>query len=57
MVEALALFPSMWAYGHHFHTKDVDDGHVTLDCVVEVEFNQYSCVSHHDQNLIEGKLG
>jgi hypothetical protein len=47
----------MWAYGHHFHTEDVDDGHVTLDYGVEVEFNQSSHASHHDQNLIEGKLG
>jgi hypothetical protein len=47
----------MWAYGHHFHTKYVDDGHITQDCGVEVQFDQSSHASHHDQNLIEGKLG
>ena len=50
-------FPPMWAYGHHFHTKDVDDGHVTQDYGVEVEFDQSSRVSHHDRNLIGGILG
>jgi hypothetical protein len=34
-----------------------DDGHITQYCVVEVEFEQTSHASHHDQNLIEGKLG
>ena len=33
------LFPFIWAYGHHFRTKDVDDGHMTQDCGVEVEFD------------------
>jgi hypothetical protein len=47
----------MWAYGHHFHTEYVDDGHITQDCGVEVEFDQSSHASHRDQNLIEGKLG
>jgi hypothetical protein len=47
----------MWTYGHHFHTKYVDDGHNTQYCRVEVEFDQSSHVSHYDQNLIEGKLG
>ena len=47
----------MWAYKHHFHTEDVDDGHVTQDCGVEVEFDQSSRSSHYDKNLIEGKLG
>jgi hypothetical protein len=48
------FFPSMWEYEHHFR---VDDGHTTQDCGVEVEFDQSSHVSHHDQNLIQGKLG
>ena len=47
----------MWAYGHHFHTEDVDDGHVTQDCGVEVEFDQSSHASHHNRNLIGGMLG
>ena len=34
------FLPSMWEYGHHFHTKDVDDGHLTQDYGVEVEFDQ-----------------
>jgi hypothetical protein len=51
------LFPSMWVYGHHFFTKYVDDGHFTQDCRVEIEFDQSSHDIHHDQNLIEGKLG
>jgi hypothetical protein len=51
------LFPSMWAYGHHFHTEYVDEGYITKDCGVKVEFDQSSRVSHHDENLIEGKLG
>ena len=51
------LFPSMCAYEHHFHIEDVDDGHMTQDCGVEVEFNQSSRASHCDQNLILGKLG
>ena len=42
------LVPSMWAHGHQFHTKDVDDGNHTKDCGVEVEFNQSSHASHHD---------
>jgi hypothetical protein len=51
------LFPSMWEYGHHFHTKHVDDGHITQDFGVEVEFNQSSRASHRDQNLIQRTLG
>ena len=47
----------MWAYEHHFCTEDADDGHTTKDCGVEVEFDQSSCFSHRDENLIEGKLG
>jgi len=47
----------MWAYGHHFHVEDADDGHLTQDCGVEVKFDQSSHVSHCDQNLIERKLG
>jgi hypothetical protein len=52
-----ALFPSMWEYGHHFHTEYADDGHITQDCRVEVESDQSSHASYRDQNLIEGKLG
>ena len=47
----------MWAYGHHFRTKNVDDGHMTQDCGVEVEFDQYSRSKHRDQNLVRGTLG
>ena len=50
------LFPSMWDYGHHFHTRDIDDGCVTQDCGMQVEFNQSICASHYDRNLIEGML-
>jgi hypothetical protein len=46
----------MWAYGHDFHIEDVDDGHMTQECGVEVKFNQPSCASHRDQNTIQGKL-
>ena len=42
----------MWAYGHHFHTEDVDDGRVAQYYGVEVEFEQSSHASHRDQNLI-----
>jgi hypothetical protein len=47
----------MWEYEHHFRIDDVDDGHTTQDFGVEVEFDQSSRVSHHDQNLKRGKLG
>ena len=47
----------MWAYKHHFCTKDANDGYLTQDCGLEVEFDQSSCFSHHDENLIEGELG
>ena len=47
----------MCACGYHFHTEDVDDGHLTQGFVVEVEFDQSSCVSHRDEKLIEGNLG
>ena len=45
-------FLSMWGDGHHFHTKDVDDGHITVVCEVEVDFDQSSHARHHDKNLI-----
>ena len=51
------LFSSMWAYKHHFRTEDVDDGNLPRDCAVEVEFDQSRHSSHHDENIIEGKLG
>ena len=51
------LFPSIWAYGHHFHTKNTDNGHMTQECGVEFEFDQSSRSSHHDQNLVRGTLG
>ena len=51
------LFPSMWAYGHHFSIENADDGHMTQDCGVEVEFDQSSRASHCDQNLVWGTLG
>ena len=47
----------MWAYGHHFHTQNADDGHMTQDHGVEVEFDQSSRASHCDQNLVRGTLG
>jgi hypothetical protein len=47
----------MWAYGHHFRTEDVDDGHMTQDCGVEFKFDQSSHTSHRDQNTIQGELG
>jgi hypothetical protein len=50
------LFPCIWEYGHHFHTAYVDDGHITQDCGVEVEFDQSSHASHRNRDLIEGKL-
>jgi hypothetical protein len=46
----------MWAYAHYFCIEDVDDGNMAQDCGVEVEFNQSSHGSHHDRNLIRGKL-
>lgn len=30
---------------------------MTQDCGVEAEFKQSTCFSHHDENLVEGKLG
>lgn len=47
----------MWAYGHHFPIQDVDDGCMTKDSRVEVEFDQSNHVSHCDQNLMQGTLG
>jgi hypothetical protein len=47
----------MWAYGHHFHIEDVDYGHMTQDCGVEVEFELSSHASHRDKKTIQGKLG
>jgi hypothetical protein len=47
----------VWAYGHHFHTEYVDEGHIIQNCGVEIEFDQSSRASHRDENLIEGKLG
>ena len=47
----------MWAYGHHFRTENVDDGHITEDCGVEAKFDQSSQASYHDQNLVQGTLG
>ena len=47
----------MWAYGHPFHIEYGDDGHITQDCGLEVEFDQSSHANHCYQNLIEGKLG
>jgi hypothetical protein len=47
----------MWAYRHHFHTKYVDDEHITQYCGLEVELDQSSHASHRDQKKIEGKLG
>jgi hypothetical protein len=51
------LFPSMWAYGHYFFIEDANDEHLTQYYGVKDEFDQSSCASHHDQNLIEGRLG
>ena len=47
----------MWAYIYHFHTEDADSGYLTQDCGVEVEFDQSSRSSHHDENHIEEELG
>ena len=47
----------MWAYGHHFHTENVDHGHITQERGVKVQFDQSSQSSHHDQNLVRGVLG
>ena len=46
----------MWAYGHHFRMKNSNDGLMTQDCGVEVNFDQSSRSSHHDQNLVRGTL-
>ena len=42
----------MWAYGHHFHIENANDGHMTQEYGVEVEFNQSSRASHRDQILV-----
>ena len=47
----------MWAYGHQFCKENADDGHITQDCGVEVDFDQSSWSSHRDQNLVRGTLG
>ena len=47
----------MWAYGHHFRTENVDDGHIAQDYGVEFKFDQSSWSSHRDQNLVWGTLG
>ena len=47
----------MCAYGQHFHTENADDGHMTQDCGIEVDFDQSSQSSHCDQNLVRGTLG
>ena len=51
------LFPSMWAYGHHFHTENANYGHMTQDCGVEVDFDQSSWASYHNKSLVRGTLG
>lgn len=51
------LLPLFWAYRHHFHTEDVDDGCMTQDCGVEVKFDQSSCASHENKNINQGALG
>jgi len=47
----------MWVQDHHFHIEEINDGHATIDCGVEVEFKQYIYASHHDHYLIKGKFG
>ena len=42
----------MWAYGHYFRTENVDDGHMTQEYGVEVEFDQSSQASYHELNLV-----
>jgi len=37
--------------------EDVDDGCMTQDCGMEVEFDQSSYASHREQNLMQGTLG
>ena len=51
------LFPSMWTYGHHFCTENVDAGNIKQDCGVEVKFDQSSRSSHRGQSLVRGTLG
>jgi hypothetical protein len=51
------LFLSVWENGHHFLTEYANEGHITQDCGVEVDFDQSSHAIHRDENLIEGKLG
>jgi hypothetical protein len=51
------LFPSICSYGHHFHTEDANDVHITQYCGMDIDFDQSSHARHHDQNLIEWKLG
>ena len=46
----------MRAHIHHFCIEDANDVHFTQYGGEEVEFNQYIHSSHHDENLIEGKL-
>ena len=53
----MRLFSFMWAYGLHFRTKNDDDGHLTHDCGIEVEFDQSSRASHRDRNLIGEMFG
>ena len=40
-----------------FTQKNFDDGHMTQECGVEVEFDQSSHASYHDQNLVRGMFG
>ena len=47
----------MWVYGDHFLAENIDDGHMTQGCGVEVEFDQSGQANHRDQNLVRGTLG
>ena len=46
----------MWAYGQHFRVEHIDKHHDTLDCGLMASFNQQSCASARDLNLLDGEL-
>ena len=46
----------MWAYGQHFQVEHIDKHCATLDCGIMASFNQQSCASARDLNLLDGEL-
>ena len=49
-------YPTMWAYGQHYHVESIVVKRVSFDCGIMVDFKKYHRESSKDRKFIEKNI-